>query len=132
MPYVTLIKTSEHGIVLNLDANGGVLAADTEEKMVGQWEAAYEEMMGRGLTWATSATIHWLMFQPSGVEIGGIEELRKRFFGDEENAAACRMRSIAGSLDVARIPNQATALCAWNDGAKPRLVEEEEEEGRKQ
>lgn len=120
--FVSIVKTTEDlHLVLSKDTNGqwNVQGWHSKKEALAYYENGYQNFHKRDYQSSMSACINWMSFQPSIVALT-LDEI-KELVSDMQRHS---LRNIAGGFDGIQLKPEAVAI--WENGAKPRLIHDEE------
>lgn len=122
MACLTLVKTSDGYFLQYASDKSGFAAFKDLNEGLASFEEMYEGKHANGYESSMSATIWWMQFQPSLIQIP--EKDLPSLFTPEEHAAGLQLTtlsSMAGRMLGVKVTHNAEAL--WNAGLKPRLIQ---------
>ena len=117
---VNFIKAGDRYYLLS--DGGAINAFKTKEEAQNCF--GYGEYHKRNITWSTSATIHWLQYQPViyKLESEDVTELTEKFFKGQEKFHTCRLSSMAGGVGGVEIEDPTLAKQRYEEGERVELI----------
>lgn len=123
-PHVAIIEsTGKYFLMMVHDRAQRQFAVHAFEGLlegIRHFEGGYADCFSRGRTWETSATLHWMFFQPSIVHVPG-EEIALLLGSKPVQIQS--LRNMAGHMYVLELDDE-KGRQAWESGDKPKLLPE--------
>lgn len=117
MPYVCIAKMGVKYGLMALKEEGvwSIWGFESKGDGIRFFEDGYNRCHERGGSWSNSATMNWLLIQPSIIECN-LEKLESIV----QEKKVVSYRTVAGSINY--IPLTETAKEYWDSGFKPKLI----------
>lgn len=123
--YVAVIKTQDEGVnhyYILLTADGPMQGWSTQARALAYFTDGYNNGHRRSYEASMSAVVHWLMFQPSIIELADASVVRG-WLPDPNKPESFSLWSVAGGIHGLRLDPKPGARL-WDTGTKPALITE--------
>jgi len=122
MFFIVLIKTNKGVFILAQSEKGNAVQAfKRREEALGYFEDAYNDKHSSGYEGSMSACINWMFYQPSVVEVVGLEDIKTIA---AEEPRLFHLQNSSGSMTG--IDTREVAKELWENGVKPKLIRDKE------